>query len=228
MSSTASESESHPSIPFAENHLNFPHALFYWRGKSLSPHRYSVSPFLRSFMRGAPILPGRNLPPRTSPPPSRRTVRLRQRTASPPPEFLPQPHRSRLRRHRRRSGKANSTLTNQLASGLATPTRVSPTFDLRSARLGDSPPTWSYLQPLTRPPNPATQTIGAAGTMVAGSLGDGSRAPGRPRRPPKAKALEGLGEAVSELPFSKRCLHPTGHCPLMHGTWLHSGETPDS
>lgn len=59
-----------------------------------------------------------------------------------------------------------STLTNQLASGLATPTRVSPTFDLRSARLGDSPPTWSYLQPLTRPPELTAQSISAAEIIV--------------------------------------------------------------
>jgi len=125
----------------------------------------------------------------------------------PPPEFLPQPHRSRLRRHRRSSGKANSTLTNQLASCVATPTRVSPTFDLRSAKPGDPSPTWSYLQPLTRPPDPPHNLSERRGKKVAGPLGDGSRDLGRPRRPSKTIALEGLGEAFTDLPFSKRCLH---------------------
>jgi hypothetical protein len=129
-----------------------PHALFYCRGKSLSPHRYSVSPCLRSFMRCAPFYQGGLSSPdpssttpadRPAAPTDRQPLRIP--SAAPP---ITSPTSSAPPR------ESYFDFDEPPQSGFATPTRVSPTFDLRSARPGDPPFTWSYLQPLTRPPDP--------------------------------------------------------------------------
>ena len=95
------------------------------------------------------------------------------------------------------------SFTNRFVRGCAPPTRVSPIFT--RLQTGRSPSRVGYL---------STDSIGLqcrarcfTALQDAGSLGDGSLSPRPPAASLQNSILEGLGEAVWGIPFSKRFPH---------------------
>lgn len=125
-------------------------------GKRLSPRGYCVrhSPFFWGGFLPKPLRHRPGGPPGfASGPPA-------------PPEFQPRCRRSRLRRHQRHRRKGIPPLDGPVWKWLRHDHAGFPEFRLVGCNPGDPPPTWSYLQPLTRPAELASDSISAAEMSV--------------------------------------------------------------
>ena len=212
-----------PSCPhfFFPQFPHFPPALIFLPGKRLSPRGY--------FVRHAPFAWGSILP-----------KPLRHRPGGPPgfangppapPEFLPQSRRSRLRRHQRTPREGDfPLLTNRLASGFATTTRVSPSFALRAATRVIPLPrglTSSRSLGIRNPPFnlSARRKCGCRMRLEMGPELQAARGV-----LPKQKFWKALGRLSRSSPSQSTFFIPIGHCPFMRGTGLHPEEprTPNT
>ncbi len=121
-----------------------------------------MPPFLHA---RCPHSTGKNSPLRTSPPPPRRTVRLRRRTARPPriPAAVP-PITSPTSSAEPRESFFH--FDEPACKWLRHDHAGIPKFRPSGCNPGDPSPTWSYFLPLTRHPESAVQSISAAERSV--------------------------------------------------------------
>jgi hypothetical protein len=158
---------------------------------------------------------------------TRRTDRLRRRTAS-PPEFLPQSRRSRLRRHQHYCVKVFPLRRTGLQVALPRP-RGYPQVSPYGLQLGRFP------SRVVLPPD-ANSACGTHRLIYQRGGDDGCRMrlemgpelQAARGVPPKQKFWRALGRLSRSSPSQSTFFNSIGHCPLMQGTWIDLGDAPDS